>query len=91
MKMGGGPHGKYAIKAYTKRHTNTFRFNFNQRVSERRRKAQSQDSETEVVCSSEPTDDVSMVLSPGIDVGYDGTNTQCATEVAQPDDDYLYM
>lgn len=89
--MGHGPHGKHAIKAYIKGHINTFLFDFNERLRQRR-KAQSQDAEqNQAVPSTDTTEDVSAVLSPGLAVGCDGTNSHCASEAIQPDEDYPYL
>ena len=37
QKLGYGPHGRHAIRAYVKRHTNTFHGDFNQRMIDARK------------------------------------------------------
>lgn len=89
--MGAGPHGKLARSEYLKKHTNVFRFDYNKKMSERRAR-QSHYREDELVEPTSYLDDTSMVLSPGVNVGfYSGQdNVDGDTDKANGEEPYTW-
>lgn len=90
-KMGGGPHGKYALREYAKRHTNTYSFDFNQVMSERRRKAREQQASAGQAVPEPDLLTTSSVLSPAFDLGFEGSSSHCGTNNAHQVDEEYYL
>jgi len=86
-KIGGGPHGKYARQEYVKKHTRVFLFDWN----ERRRQMREQERNAGQAVSPSNILTPSNVLSPAFDLGFDGSNSQCALDVAQSNEDDMYL
>lgn len=81
-KLGGGPHGKLAIKAYMAKHSTVFQGDFNKQMIERRR-AQKQQALT--LAEGTPSDDDSP--SSGIHSTGTGADLRFAEDSSNESDD----